>query len=310
MANSERTNTLKQKYGERAVDTAARMHPKDFEAEMTWRDDMDPQYARLNLAFSYGGLMNRSVLDERTRLLVLIAQCAAMAEMDYLDSAIRAALDGAAAPREILEVILQTSVYVGMPRINRAARLFHGIVTERGRLDELKRTQPPIEGKNAQRSLEAERKAWHVPPDKFPQCESMLETYGWHGISAGLRLQPTHHVEAVTRMDRTDQHFLKLWLDFIYGGMYVRDVLDDKTRLLCVVGVCTALDEMIQNENHVRNALLLGATPREVHEVAVQSTQYWGMPRSLRVMTLLDRVLRQQGREAELTDTQLPLPVK
>ena len=309
MAGNERMTLLKKKYGERAINTAARMHPKDFEVEMNWRDEMDPLYARLNLEFSYGGLMNRGVLDERTRLLVLIAQCAAMAETDYLDSAIRAALNGPATPREILEVILQTSVYVGMPRINRAARLFHGIVTELGRLDELKRTQLPIEGNNAQRSLEAERNNWNVPPDKFPHCEAMLEKYGWHGISAGLRLQPTHHVEAVTRMDRTDQNFLKLWLDFIYGGMYVRDVLDDKTRLLCVVGVCTALDEMTQNENHVRNALLLGATPREVHEVAVQSTQYWGMPRSLRVMTLLDRVLRQQGRDAELTDAQLPLPL-
>ena len=136
----------------------------------------------------------------------------------------------------------------------------------------------------------------------------MLEKYGWHGISAGLRLQPTHHVEAVTRMDRTDQNFLKLWLDFIYGGMYVRGVLDDKTRILCVVGVCTALDEMVQGENHVRAALALGATPREVHEVAVQSTQYWGMPRSLRTMAILERILKEQGRMAELTDTQLPLP--
>ena len=109
-------------------------------------------------------------------------------------------------------------------------------------------------------------------------------------------------------MNRTDQNFLKYWLDFIYAGMYVRGILDDKTRILCVVGVCTALDEMEQGQNHVRAALALGASPREVQEVAVQSTQYWGMPRSLRTMAILDRVLKEQGREAELVDTQLPMP--
>ena len=300
---------LKAKYGEQAVDHVVRMHPTDYSEVMSWRDELDPQYTRLNLEFSYGGLMQRGVLDERTRLLVVIAQCAAMAEMEYLESSIRAALNDAVPPRDILEILLQTSVYVGMPKINRAARLFHRIVTELGRMEELTTTQPPVEGRNAERSLEAERGTWRVADERFPTREAMLKKYGWRGISAGLRLQPTHHAETVTRLDRVDQNFLKHWLDFIYAGMYVRGVLDDKTRMLCVVGVCIALDEMAQGENHVRAALLFGATAREVQEVAVQSTQYWGMPRCMRAMVTLERALKEQGREAELTGTQLPLPL-
>ena len=110
------------------------------------------------------------------------------------------------------------------------------------------------------------------------------------------------------RLDRIDQHFLKLWLDFIYAGMYVRGVLDDKTRMLCVVGVCVVLDEMIQGENHQRAALTFGATPREVLEVVLQSTIYAGMPRCLRAAGILERILEEQGRIAELTETQLSLP--
>ena len=68
----------------------------------------------------------------------------------------------------------------------------------------------------------------------------MLKKYGGHGISAGLCLQPTHHPEATMRRDRADQNFLKYGLDFIYSGMYVRGLCDDKTRILCVVGACTA----------------------------------------------------------------------
>lgn len=299
---------LRARYGARGVDNAARLHPNDFMQVMAWRDEMDPHYTRLLLDFTYGGLMKRGVLSERVRLLVVIAQCAAMAELEYLESSIRAALDADVSARAILEILLQTTVYVGMPKINRAARVFHSVIKELGRMQELTQTQPSLEGRNDQRSLAAERATWNVTDERFPTREAMLEKYGLHGISAGLRLQPTHHPEAIMRMDRSDQNFLKYWLDFIYGGMYVRGVLEDKIRILCVVGVCTALDEMMQGENHVRAALALGATPREVQEVAVQSTQYWGMPRSLRTMAILERVLREQGRMAELTDTQLPLP--
>ena len=39
-------------------------------------------------------------------------------------------------------------------------------------------------------------------------------------------------------MTKNDKRFdfAKLWLDYIYSGMYTRGILDDKTRVLCVVG--------------------------------------------------------------------------
>ena len=43
-------------------------------------------------------------------------------------------------------------------------------------------------------------------------------------------------------------------------------------------------------------------------EVILQSTIYAGMPRFVRVVALLQRVLEEQGRLGELTETQLPLP--
>jgi alkylhydroperoxidase/carboxymuconolactone decarboxylase family protein YurZ len=300
---------LKAKYGAKAVDNMARLHPRDFADVITWRDETDPQATRLLLEFTYGGLMARGVLDERTRLLVVIAQCAAAGELEYMESAMRAALNEGVPGRDILEILIQTTVYVGMPRINRAAKVFYKIIKGTKHLAAIKKSQPPMAGRNAARSLEAERKAWTVSEKDFPGIDALMKKYGWYGLSAGIRLQPTHHAHTVLAMDRVDQNFLKFWLDYIYGGLYVRGVLDDKTRVLCVVGVCAALDEMPQNENHIRNALMLGATPREVMEVTLQSTQYWGMPRSLRATRQLLKALEEQGRLHELEATQLPLPV-
>jgi alkylhydroperoxidase/carboxymuconolactone decarboxylase family protein YurZ len=304
----QRLEQLRRKYGAKGIDNAARLNAHDFPEMMEWRDELDPHYARLWLDFTYGGLLTRRVLDDRTRLLVQIGQCVAQDEMEQLASQIRSALDHGATPREVLEVILQITVYIGNPKVVRAARVFRQVITELGRMDEIKETQLPLEGRSAERSLERERPTWRVPDDRFPRREELMRKYGWHGISAGLRLQPTHHAQTVERLDRIDQHFLKHWLDFIYAGMYVRGVLDDKTRILCVVGVCVVLDEVTQGENHLRAALTFGATPREVLEVVLQSTIYCGMPRCLRAAAILERILEEQGRIAELTETQLPLP--
>ena len=309
MAKPEkRIAQLRKKYGAKGIDNAVRLNPHDFPALMEWRDEMDPHYAKLWLDFTYGGLYTRGVLSDRVRLLVLIGQCVDQDEMEQLAIHIRSALVHSATPREVLEVILQATVYVGNPKVIRSARVFREVITKLGRMDEITKTQPPLHGRGAERSLEKERPAWRVPDERFPRRAELMQKYGWQGISAGLRLQPTHHPQTLARLDRIDQNFLKLWLDFIYAGMYVRGVLDDKTRILCVVGVCVVLDETAQGENHQRAALMFGATPREVLEVVFQSTIYAGMPRCLRAATILERILEEQGRIAELTETQLPLP--
>lgn len=299
------TEAMAEKYGGRSVDNAMRLNPDDFDAMIEWRDALDPHYAKLWMDYTYGGLFARGVLDDRTRLLVAIAQCVAITDLEGVEINIRAALGQGASPREALEVILQAGTYLGIPKVVPAARAFRRIITELGRLDEIKDTQLPLDGRNSERSLEAERASWAVSEEDFPARQALMDKYGWEGISAGLRLQPTHHVEGVTTLDRVDQNFLSLWLKLIYAGLYERKILDDKTRLLCMVGICTVIDEQAQAYNHQKAALRLGATPREVLEVTLQSTIYCGMPRSLRGMRLLMRILEEEGRTSEVTETQL-----
>ncbi len=74
-----------------------------------------------------------------------------------------------------------------------------------------------------------------------------------------------------------------------------------------MVGICTVTDEHHQNYNHLRAALMFGATPREVLEVTIQSTIYGGMPRSLRALRMLMGILEHRGRAHEITETQLSL---
>jgi alkylhydroperoxidase/carboxymuconolactone decarboxylase family protein YurZ len=297
----------RRKYGAAVIESLARVHPDHVSDHIAWCDALDQNFTKLWLDFTYGGMAGRGILDERTRCLVLVGQFLVMEEMGELPLHIRNALRHAP-PREVLEVILQAAVYLGYPKIVRATRVFTKTLKELGRLREITETQLPIDGHKRGRSLAAERKTWGVTESDFQRREEMLRTFGWEGLSTGFRLQPSHHHKTVEQLERVDQHFLKLWLDFIYAGMYARRILDDRTRILCVIGELFVMGEFVQIENHIRNALTHGATPREVLEVILQSTIYAGMPRFVRVVALLQRILEEDGRLNELTETQLPLP--
>lgn len=304
-----RIEALKQKYGARGIENGLRLEAAGFAEALRLRDRLDQHYTRVWLDFIYGGMYARGVLDDRTRLLAVIGQCIVTDEMTLLETYLRSFLAVDGRPREALEVILQATIYAGNPRVSKALPIFERVVDELGRMDEVTEDQLPLEGRNPQRSLERERPTWGVKEEDWPRRAELMDKYGWYGISSGLRLAPTHHVKTVEALDRIDQNFGKLWLDYIYGGMYPRQILDDRTRLLVMIGETVVLGELSTAENHMRCALLLGATPREILEVVFQATIFAGMPRSLKAAWSLMQILEEQDRAAEITETQLPLPL-
>ena len=301
-AHADRIARLKLKYDPVAIDNGMRLRPADFLDEVEWRDRIDQHYTRSWLQFTYGGLFTRKGLDERTRLLVSLAQFLAMNELEEFERQIPSALSAGATPREVLEIVVQSTVYIGYVRAGRGARLCVEVLERLGRIDEITDTQLPRDGRMPERSLAAERKKWPAAKseDETAWRERMLEKYGWSGVSTRIRTQNHQHNESINAYDRHDPHYLKLWFDFIYGELYPRGVIDDRTRLLMMVGICLALNEPVQLENHIRGAMLLGATAREVLEVIVQSTAYCGMPTTIQTVRVLERIAKAENRLHEL----------
>jgi|GEM_PF-6529297 len=79
-------------------------------------------------------------------------------------------------------------------------------------------------------------------------------------------------------LDALDPEFLASWLDAVYDGMYGRCVLDDRTRLLCVVGATLAVAKTHQSRRHTRAALRPCAAPSEVFEAIFHTTAFFGHP--------------------------------
>lgn len=299
--DAERTEELKRNYGAAIIDNGLRLR-SDFLDEVDWRDRIDPHYTRAWLEFTYGGLFTRKEIDDRTRLLVSVAQFLAMGELEEMELQISAALAAGAKPREILEITLQATTYIGYVRAARGAKLCIRVFERLGRMDEITHTQPPFKGNLTPRTQAEWRASWPAAKDAEEDAlrEALCEKYGWEPVGNRIRLQAHQGYGMMETYDRIDPHYLQLWFDFIYRHMYPRGVIDERTRLLVMVGVCLALNEPVQLENHMRGAMLVGASPREVLEIIVHSTAYCGMPTCVLTAVKLERIARDLGRHSEL----------
>ena len=251
--------SLKSKYGASAFEAGHTIQGDSFEGRVAQRDSLDQHYTRAWIDFAIAGLSSRPALDTRTRLLVLTGQYTMARSHKPLEETIRAALAAQVPAREVLEIILQCTVYGGHTVADPAIEIFHRIAEEQGLLDELKKTQLPLDGTDRQRVYDEERKTWHPEDVADPRFKDLVERHGWLAVGRGLSLRPRHHLNILSWLDTIDPEFCDLWVKFCYGAMYSRGVVDDKTRLLCMIGDCLAVGEETQARGHMRGALRKGA---------------------------------------------------
>jgi len=291
---------LRSKYGAAAFDAGFKLQPKTFEQRVTQRDSLDQNFTKLWLDFVITGMSQRPVLDTRTRLLVLVGQYTMSKSHAALDDTVRAALAAGIASREVLEIILQCMVYGGHTTVDPAIQVFHRIAEELGLLEELRASQLPPDGNDSKRSYEQERKRWHPDDVSDPRFADLMERHGWLAVGRGLTLRPRHHLNTLAWQDALDPAWADLWVKFTYQGMYSRGIVDDKTRLLCMVGNCVAVGEGTEGRAHMRGAMRNGASAREVLEVILQSCINFGMPPMLKALKIFVQIMEEDGRSAEI----------
>jgi 4-carboxymuconolactone decarboxylase len=124
----------------------------------------------------------------------------------------------------------------------------------------------------------------------------LFERYDQQSLETGIRLQGEFFLRLVEEFDGLDPEWTDGWMRWIYGYQYNRGVLDDKTRILPIVGYCVILDDQGQLPNHMRSALEAGATPREILEIILQASIYAGMPRTVRAMRTYRTFMRDLGK--------------
>ena len=275
----------------------ADFHPRSFSPRYERFRRVDPEFADTWVAH-VASLLSRPQLDVRTRLLVLVGQYTMTGRLEPLEEIIGVALDKDVAPAEILEIVLQCYVYGGQWPVSAAVEVFERVLDGRpGGFEALEASRRAV----PDRDLEREREGWIASDREDPRLSGFLERYGWEGIATGLRVRPGHHINMLASIDALDQDFLQHWLDAVYEGMYSRGRIDDRTRIICVVGNTLAVGEGHQSRRHMRSALRAGATPRELLEVIIQTTATFGHPYVMPMaIDDLVRIADDEGRLEEL----------
>lgn len=294
------TKPLENKYGVKAFEVGRAMQPASFDRRVEQRDSLDQHFTRAWLDFAIAGVYARPALDARTRLLVLVGQFTMAKSHAALEDTVRAALDAKVPVREILEIILQCIVYGGHTTVEPAIEVFHRIAKELGLLGELERSQLPLDGNDRKRSYDDESRTWHPQDTADERLPALMERHGWLAVGRGLTMRPRHHLNILSWLDAIDTEFCDLWVKFCYGSMYSRGMVDDKTRLLCMVGDCLAIGEETNARGHMRGALRQGAHPREVLEVIFQTAVNFGMPPMLAALEVFVEIMHEDNRLEEI----------
>lgn len=246
---------------------------KRFEA----RRKLDPAFAESTLRYA-ARLFSRPTLDVRSRLLVMTGQFTMGRRHERLRETIVAACNQNVDLREILEVIFQSAIYGGESIVDTPLEIFAKEVGSRGKLAELQERSLKPGQRDAERNLADERTTWHPEDAADPRADQLIEKYGWTGISMALTLRPKHTLNNATFIGSLDEGFANEFYEFGYSAMYGRQILDHRSRLLCMVGNTLAIGEIVQTQHHMRTALRQGASPREVLEVLFQSVITVGHP--------------------------------
>ena len=77
--------------------------------------DLAPEFFELASTFCFGGFWSRPQLDLRSRSLCTVAQLAALGRTDELKLHLQGAMNLGITREELLEVLMQTSQYAGIP---------------------------------------------------------------------------------------------------------------------------------------------------------------------------------------------------
>ena len=111
----------------------------------------------------------------------------------------------------------------------------------------------------------------------------------------------------IAKIESISEEFAKVNVEFPYGELYTRDVLDNRVRELCTVAALTVQGfSSPQLKLHIEAALNCGVSREEIVEIITQMIAYAGFPAAtnalLAAKEVFDNISEAESQEAETQD--------
>ncbi|MEO1200622.1 MAG: carboxymuconolactone decarboxylase family protein [Pseudomonadota bacterium] len=249
------------------------MHGEDGIAKVEELTRTSPVFAQLFVEFAHGEILTRDGLDAKSKHLSLLSMLAGMGNQhDWLRDHTLTALRQGVTRDEIVEAMIQLSVYSGFPA---AIVGFFDIVSMFNDID-----AGTVSLEVA--AFEGEAEPSETRSERFVRGEATLAlTSGGAGMAVVESFRPI--APEIGRMI----------LEHSYGDIFNRDGIDLKTRELAAVSAMAAVGSKtaeVPMQVHVRAAMNVGATQEEVVETLLNLVPYVGYPKVERALYLANEV--------------------
>jgi 4-carboxymuconolactone decarboxylase len=220
--------------------------------------DISPDMGRFIVEFPYGDIYSRPGLDMKKREIATVAALTAMGTATpQLKTHIRASLTVGLKPEEIVETIIQMSLYSGFPSA--------------------------LNGLQATREIFKEKNITFNP--KLTQSDQATRYKRGSVLIGEVYGTPNAAENLVKSFEDISPDIARFIIEFPYGDVYSRPGLDMKSREIATVAALTAMGDAIpQLKTHIRASLQVGLTKTEVVECIMQMALYSGFPSALNAL--------------------------
>ena len=226
-----------------------------------------PDLDRIAGEFLFGSIWHRPALKDAQREMITLTCLTVLKRDNQVRRHLGNALNLGLTPVQIVEVLMHSSFYSGVPATLDALTIAAEVFKEKG-VD-------------------------YTPQEVFDTSETPDDLYN-RGVARRVEYMgppPSGRPQPVTQAER---EFNRLTTEYYWGSIWNRPGLSLPERSICTMAALTALGRESQLASHIRGALNVGLTQEEIVEVFIHATFYCGLPAVRSAIDLANEIFRGQ----------------
>ena len=248
------------------TEASKQYHERMFPGEHSKFLETDPEFIERFDNFAFDEVVNQDDLDDRARMMAILATLLGCQGIDEFKAMLPAALNFGVTPVEVKEIVYQAAAYLGIGRVFPFLQAANDILTARG-------VKLPLEG----------------------QATTTMETR----LEAGNQAQVGIFGEGMRNFQDSgpeeSRHINKWLADNCFGDYYTRKGLNYRQRemitfcFLAAQGGCEP-----QLTSHAAGNMRIGNDKAFLIKIISQCLPYIGYPRSLNALRCVNEAAAQQ----------------
>lgn len=229
--------------------------------------DVAPDLNRIAGEFLFGSIWHRPALKTQQREMITLTCLTVLKRDNQVRRHLGNALNLGLTPIQIVEVLMHSSFYSGVPATLDALTIASEVFKEKG-VD-------------------------YTPQEIFDPSETPDDLYN-RGVARRTEYMGPPASGGQGPITQAEREFSRLTTEYYWGSIWNRPGLDLPDRSICTMAALTALGRESQLASHIRGALNVGLTQEEIVEVFIHATFYCGLPFTRSAIDLANEIFRSQ----------------